>query len=710
MKKRIAKYAFLVLFLATSCEALISFNPKPVDDKLSDRKDKAILNSILTVLTGDHYKPVPINDDFSSKMFDLYIDKLDYKKRFLTQGDYDKLEKYRYKLDDEIKERKFDFFELSHSIIQERIEFASTFYDKILGSQIKLENDNRFLQLDPDSLTFVNNKKELKHRWRDYMIHNVFSDMYNKQRSQEKAHEKSDTVTLKSLKELELNARDQVRKTHEEWFKRLNRIDRNDRLSTYFNCITELFDPHTNFYPPKDKEDFDISMSGKLEGIGATLQEKEGYIKVTRIVTGSASWKQGELEAGDLILKVGQGTEEPVDVVDMRLDEAVRLIRGPKGSEVRLTVRKIDGNETVVPIVRDVVVLEETYAKSAIIQREGTGTKTGYIYLPKFYADFQDSNGRRCSEDVKKEVKKLMDDNVDGIVIDLRNNGGGSLRDVVDIGGLFVKKGPIVQVKGRQGAPYVLEDKDPKLVYAGPLVIMINQFSASASEILAAAMQDYGRAIIIGSQSSYGKGTVQRFETLDRYLPRNQGELMPLGSIKYTMQKFYRINGGATQLRGVESDVELPNFYKYINTGEREMKHAMPWDEIKKANYQDYSTYVGDFKKIVENSNARIKNDSVLQLYEEGAKYYEASKNDLKYSLTYNTFKLAEDKERKLGDKYEKISGNYPEMAVSALSLDSEAWGSDTSKTASFNEFKKKIGKDAYINEATRVIEDIIAY
>lgn len=710
MKKRIAKYAFLVLLLATSCEALISFNPKPEGDKPNYKKDKAILNSILTVLTGDHFKPLPINDEFSSKMFDLYIDKLDYKKRFLTQKDYDKLEKYRYKLDDEIKERKFDFFELSNEIISERIDFASTFYEKILEKKTDFENNGRFLQLDPDSLSFVENKSELKKRWADYMIHNVFSEMYNKQKSQEKSHEKNDTVTLKSLTELEIDARRQVRKTHEQWFKRLERIDRDDRLSSYFNCITELFDPHTNFYPPKEKEDFDISMSGKLEGIGATLQEKEGYIKVTRIVTGSASWKQGDLEAGDLILKVAQADDEPVDVVDMRLDEAVRLIRGKKGSEVRLTVRKIDGNETVIPIIRDIVVLEETYAKSAIISRKETGTKTGYIYLPKFYADFQDANGRRCSRDVRREVEKLMSDNVDGIIIDLRNNGGGSLRDVVDIGGLFVKKGPIVQVKGRQGAPYVLEDKDPKLVYAGPLVIMINQFSASASEILAAAMQDYKRAVIVGSKSSYGKGTVQRFETLDRYLPINQRELMPTGSIKYTMQKFYRINGGATQLRGVESDIVLPNFYTYIKTGEREMDHAMPWDEIQKADYGDYSTYVGDFSKIINKSKDRIKSDSVLQLYEEGAKYYEASKNDLKYSLNYSSFKSKEDQERKIGDKYEKISGEYPGTAVSALSEDVSEWGSDTVKTASFDEFKEKIGKDAYINEAAKVIDDIIAY
>lgn len=708
MKKGIAKYVFLLLLLG-SCEALISFNPQSRVGKAGDDKDAAILSTILHVLRSGHYQPKLMDDKFSSQMFDDYLEQLDYNKRFLTKKDYQKLEKYRYLLDDQINERNFEFFDLSNDLITQRVNFVSEFYESILSKPVNLEDD-KLLELDPKKLDFVDSKSDLKKRWCDYMTYNVFSNLYAAERKQTERAAESDTVTIQTEAQLEAKARETVLKNHQQWFTRLKQTDRDDRIALYFNSLTAVFDPHTNFYPPKEKEDFDISMSGQLEGIGATLQQKDGYIKVTRIVPGSASWKQGNLKSGDVILEVAQGEQEPVSIVDMRLDEAVRLIRGPKGTEVRLTVRKINDEETIVPIIRDVVVLEETYAKSAVVEDQETGTKTGYLYLPKFYADFQDPKGRRCSEDVEKEVRKLKKEGVDGIVIDLRNNGGGSLSDVVSIGGLFIKDGPIVQVKAKGSSPYVLDDRDRSIVYAGPLVILINESSASASEILAAAMQDYKRAIVMGSTSSYGKGTVQRFQSLDDILSDEAKSLSPLGDVKYTMQKFYRINGGATQLKGVESDVVMPDDYKYLEVGEKEMTNPMVWDEIQKASYDDYSSYVGDFETIIANSYARIKQDSIFALYDQRALYFKQVRDDRVYPLSYSAFKTQMDQDKKESERFETKEKKIQTIKINALKEDQKAWGSDTSKTASFDEFSDKISKDRYIYQATKVVEDIIRY
>ncbi|MEL7342220.1 MAG: S41 family peptidase, partial [Bacteroidota bacterium] len=361
-------------------------------------------------------------------------------------------------------------------------------------------------------------------------------------------------------------------------FERLRKVTLRERRADFINAALSIYDPHTGYFPPKDRSNFNMEMSGKLEGIGARLSPEDGNIKVVYIVPGSACFKQGDLEVNDVIMKVAQGEEEePVDVSQMELDDAIQLIRGKKGTMVRLTVKKIDGSEMEIPIIRDVVEIEETFAKSAILEREEDGQRVGYIDLPSFYFDFNDRNGRRCATDIKREVEKLQAEGVDGIVIDLRDNLGGSLTDVVEMSGYFIEQGPIVQVRSKRGRPQVLSDSDPDVLYDGPLVIMVNSFSASASEIMAAALQDYDRAIVVGT-TSYGKGTVQRFVDLDNILRGNQTD--PLGDIKLTIQKFYRINGGATQHRGVVPDIILPDQYSQLEIGEREQEYSMPWDEI----------------------------------------------------------------------------------------------------------------------------------
>jgi carboxyl-terminal processing protease len=452
-------------------------------------------------------------------------------------------------------------------------------------------------------------------------------------------------------------------------------------------------------------------MSGRLEGIGATLQEKDGYIKVTEIVTGSPSWRQGELQAGDIIMKVAQGDAEAVDIVDMRLDKAVQLIRGPKGTEVRLTLKKVTGEIKTISIIRDIVVLEETYAKSAVITRESDGSRVGYIFLPKFYADFSNSGGRNCSDDVAKEVEKLKKEKVDAIVLDLRNNSGGSLNDVVKMTGLFIERGPIVQVKSRGQEPYVLEDRDSRVQYDGPLVVMVNSGSASASEILAAAIQDYHRGVIMGTPT-YGKGTVQRFFDLDQMAPAGAeaDAMKPLGSVKLTTQKFYRINGGTTQLEGVTPDVLIPDPYTYLDRGEEEQDYPMPWDEIKPVPYSTWLYGTSDIKGLAANSYARIAKDECFKTIDENAKWLKSQQDHTTFSLQLDTFRAEEEKEKKEGERFKDIQKEIPGFAALLLAEDKAAVAADTARMARSDEWLKNLRKDHYLLEAVNIVKDMSTY
>lgn len=699
-KKKMKKILIVVLVVSSAlvCGALVVNS--------QSEKDQSLVAIIMQGLESFHFQPQKINDDFSKEVFKEHIDNLDHYKRFLLQSDIKKLKKYETSIDDEINATKFQFFEAATLIIDKRVNEAEEYYKTILAKPFDLNVDES-LEIDADKLAFAKNKKELINRWRLNLKYSVVDKLYSLEQDQEKKRERNDSDFVeKSFAELEVEAREKVLKSHDQWFKRLHQLDRDDRLSGYLNTITSMFDPHTNFYPPKDKDNFDIALSGRLEGIGATLQEKDGYIKVSQIVPGSASWKQGELEAGDVILKVAQGSDEPVDIVDMPLDDAVMLIRGPKGTEVRLTVEKIDGSTTVIPIIRDIVVLEETYAKSLLLESEKEGDKIGYIKLPKFYADFNGTGGRSCADDVEKEVAKLKSSGATGLVIDLRNNGGGSLHDVVQMAGLFIELGPIVQIKAREGAPYIMSDVDPRVQFDGPLVILVNSLSASASEILAAAMQDYGRAVIIGSASTYGKGTVQRFIELDAFLPESLKNLSPLGSMKLTIQKFYRVDGGATQLKGVIPDIVLPDNYMYIEIGERELDNAMIWDEIPAASYKKTNS-IKNMPEIIQNSNQRVRQDSIFGRINEKAKYFKESRDATVYNLNYKAYKAKREKEKAENKKYEDLMKPIEDFIISNVAMDTVGFSADTSKVARNDEFIKSVKKDSYIYEAVNVIADM---
>jgi carboxyl-terminal processing protease len=668
-------------------------------------KQKVVLVAVLQNMLQYHYSAPEINDDFSSKVFESHLKDLDYNKRFFNQADYAFLKKFEKNLDDELESQQFNYFEAANSLFNKKIEFVNSFYKKILENPFDFTVDEK-VELDAEKRAFAANDTALEELWRKYLKYQVLINIVGKLEIQEKAQETKDTtVKIKSFVVLEAEARAKVAKTHEDMFKRLSKVTKTDRFSEYINAIVHVFDPHSDFFPPKDKENFDIQLSGRLEGIGATLQEKEGYIKVMAIMPGSPSAKQGELKAEDLILKVGQGNEEPVDVVDMRLDNAVKLIRGKKGTWVKLTVKKPSGIIKVISILRDVVVMEESYAKSILVNDSKNSQKIGYINLPSFYVDFNNRGGRSCSEDIKKELLKLKAENVEGIVLDLRNNGGGSLQDVVTMGGFFIDEGPIVQVKSKEHEPYVLKDDYKGVVYDGPLVILINQFSASASEILAAAMQDYKRAVIIGSNTSFGKGTVQRIFELD--LPSMYKELNPIGSAKITTQKFYRINGGSTQLKGVVPDVIVPDMYKYLDLGEKEMDYAMPWDQIPPAVYDEWVLKNGaDLAKIKAKSAARVEKNEVFKMINASAEHLKHKQDNTVQTLSLVKYREELSNSKKEDDKFKDIDKEIADWDFKILKAD-ETTVVDSTKIERNKSFIKTLKKDIYLHEAMGVIKDI---
>ncbi len=669
------------------------------------KKNKLILDLMKQSLKIYHFEAHNFDNDFSEEVFKLYMEKLDYNKRFFLQSDINEFLAYKFKIDEAVNDDNFEFFNLTKETYFQRIKEVEKYFTAALKKPFNFNKED-FIETDPEKRKYAITKKELKENWETYIKYSVMTKIATKLEIQEKAIADNDTsVEIKTFKELEKKAREDVKKTYDDWFHRMTKTNEKDLLKMYFNSITAFYDPHTGYFPPKDKDNFDIHISGKLEGIGATLSQPNAYIKVERIVAGSACWKQGELEVGDLILKVAQGADEPVDVVDMRLDDAIKMIRGKKGTEVRLTVKKADGSIKIIPIVRDVVVLEETFAKSVVIQDSLTNHRIGYIYLPGFYADFEDKNGRRCSEDVKKEIEKLKDENIEGIIVDLRNNGGGSLSDAIDIVGLFIDEGPVVQVRSRFAMPQVLEDKHKGSLYDDDLVIMVNEFSASASEIMAAAIQDYGRGIIVGSKQTFGKGTVQRFIPFDR-IARGNEDLKPLGALKLTIQKFYRINGGSTQLKGVASDIVLPDAYSKLDMGEKDLDNAIEWDEIPKAEYNRVISY-DNIQNIKTKSLKRISADTSFTIIDEYSDYLKEAREKTLVSLNLDKYKQNQENREKVNKRFKNADLRKNGLNFYILKADSIETYSDTLKTEKVERWIKNLKKDIYLEESYKIILDM---
>lgn len=558
-------------------------NIKPVE--FDGARNRLIAYMLSHQLPGQHYSHVPFDDELSKKAFTLYLRQLDPRKRFLLQSDADELGAFAEHIDDELRRGRMVLPDAGMQILGERIRQIQTVIDPIMDAGFDPEHKD-YLESDPKKISWASDRKELRDLWRRVLKRQVLDEYLN---IIEKKKGKKEAVAEKQGKNIIRSkawktALETVHKRNVHYLDRLLKESRQDHYNRYFDAVARAFDPHTNYMPPTSKEDFDIHMSGSLEGIGALLREDDGHIKVVRIIPGSAAEHQGQLQAEDTILSVAEKDGDPIDISDMRIREAVSYIRGPKGSEVVLTVRKPDGVKQVIPIVRDVVRIEETYVKSTTL-KDKRGVKIGYIRIPSFYRDFNAARdageGRNVTEDTRRALVGLKKNGIGGLILDLRNNGGGALTDAVDISGLFFPGGPVVQVKNSQGMIRVLDDEDDHVVYDGPLIVLVNQFSASASEILAAALQDYGRALIIGGEHTHGKGTVQALIDLNRNLPLlHLKKYDDLGALKVTIQKFYRVTGGSTQYKGVEPDIVAPSMLDYLKSGEKYMDNSLHWDTV----------------------------------------------------------------------------------------------------------------------------------
>lgn len=732
--KRNYKALLVVLTLSV---ALLGFSLFPSKKASDPEKDKLLIELLTFVIEKGHYNPAAIDDTFSKGVFKDYLNALDPSKRFFLQSDINEFAEYETQIDDQILNKDLSFFDLTYTRLMKRMEESKNYYKEALANPFDYKMNETF-NTDYEKLPYCNSVKDLKERWRLQVKLSALSSLVEKQKLQEdvaKNSKKSIEEKLKDYKailgdkltpeletkfiendkkkqsevpktfeQLEKETRESTLSSLNDNFNFIKDLDREDWFSIYINAISSRFDPHTSYFAPNEKERFDLSMSGKLEGIGARLQKKNDFTEISELISGGPAWRGKELESGDIILKVAQANGEPVDVVGMRLDDVVKKIKGPKGTEVRLTVKKTDGTIKVITIIRDEVEIEETYVKSSVVEKDGF--KYGIIYLPKFYIDFEDQNSRDAGKDVAIEVERLKKEGVQGIVMDVRDNGGGSLKTVVDIAGLFIEQGPIVQIKSAAGKKEVLYDRDVKVQWDGPLVVMINEFSASASEILAAAIQDYKRGVVIGSKQSYGKGTVQNVIDLNQFV--RGSTYGDLGALKTTTQKFYRINGGSTQLEGVKSDIAIPDKYAYLKMGERDIDNAMPWDKIDAADYKIWDKQ-NNFDLTISKSKSRMQNNSQLQLIDDNAKWLDERNKENVYSLNIDKFKAEQKALDEMNKKYKPISDYKNAFDFKSLPYELESMKNDPVLKEKRERWHESLSKDIYIEEAIHILNDLQA-
>ena len=662
-------------------------------------KDKLLIEVISYVMQRGHYDPKDIDNSFSEHVFDNFIQGIDGQHRFFLQSDINNLKRFRYEIDDQIKRADISFFNMTYDKLLTRMGQVKEFYSELLNDPFDFSIKDS-INLNFEKLPYARTLNGLKELWRKRFKLSTLEYYSDLLEQQDYEIENDSTYQIKSKIELEQEARKKTKENIKSYFEIFDEVERNEWFSIYINSITLEFDPHSNYFEPDKKEEFDQNISGKFEGIGARLQKKDQVVEIVEVIVGGPVWKAKALEVGDVILKVAQKDEDAVEIGPMRLSDAVKLIKGPKGTQVYLTVKRVSGVIEEVIINRDVVELEESYAKSSVIQKNEK--KYGFIQLPKFYIDFKDQNSRNAASDVKKELLALKKRDVSGIILDLRNNGGGSLRTVVDITGFFIDKGPVVQVKTTGGAKDVLSDEDPNIVWDGSLVVMVNQFSASASEILAAALQDYKRAIILGSKQTFGKGTVQNVIDLNRII--SGGTHGDLGAVKVTTDKFYRINGGSTQLEGVRSDIVLKNQYSYIEVGEKDQDSPLTWDKIEPTLYKQWGNQT-NFDYALSQSENRLKDDPYIQIIEQQARRIQAQQNNYIYTLNYDDYIIERDINKKIIDKFSVLK-DYKSDLTFEWTLDP---GSpvDDSVIERKNRWIEALERDFYISEAVSVLEDL---
>ena len=686
----------LVILISLST-LVFGFSPKEQDPN----KDKLLIEIISYVINRGHYDPREINDSFSENAFMNYLESLDGQHRFFLQSDIRTFESFRFKIDDEIKNAQINFFDLTFLRLKKRMKQVESFYSEILSKPFDF-NIKEEISLDFKAIPYAKSLDELKAFWRKRFKLNALETFIGKKDEEIEKKKADNNYTMISDIELEENIREEIKENIKNLFEIYNDQKRKDWFSIYLNSIVLQFDPHTYYFAPRDKDRFDMSMSGKFEGIGARLSKRNQQIKVVEIISGGPVWRQENLQVGDAILKVRQENQiEAVDISGMVIDEAVKLIKGPKGTKVFLTIKRVEGNIEEISIVRDVVELEETYAKSTLIK--DVSGDYGLIELPKFYINFENYNERNAAIDVKKELQQLKQKNVKGIILDLRNNGGGSLKTVVDMTGYFIDKGPVVQVKSTGGRKEVLKDVDPSIIWDGPLVVLVNEFSASASEIIAAALQDYKRAIVLGSKQTFGKGTVQNVIDLNKMI--TGGTYGDLGALKVTTDKFYRVNGKSTQLEGVKSDIVFPDRYAYVEMGEKDQDNPLAWDRITPANYKP--SVMNNYDYAVEKSKKRLEENPIVSLIDEQALWVKSQQNDFSYFLDYDSFKTEMETKKKFAERFDKLSEFESPFEFKWLPEAGQKNPPNETTIEKRNRGLESLKKDFYITEAVRILEDL---
>jgi carboxyl-terminal processing protease len=700
-----------VILVLTATSLFVAFQTQGKPDDRDNPKSKytRIIRNVGLLLEQGHYSPKAIDDNFSKQVLKKFIEDIDGDKNIFLQSDIDGFKKFDNKIDDEIHGSELiSFFTISGVYIS-RLKETAGLYTDILAKPFDFTKDEEIM-LDREKLNNPKTEAERKEIWRKRLKLETLG-RYNSMLETREKNKDSANFKFKADSTMEREAREAVKKQMDRVFStRINRENNDENFSTFINAITGTMDPHTNYFAPVDKRTFDEGMKGSFYGIGAVLKEDDGKIKIGSLVSGGPAWKGGILKVEDEIIKVAQGNEEPVDVTGYSVTDAVKIIRGAKkGSEVKLTVRRADGTVTIIPIIRDEIKLDDTFAKSAII-KGNNNNKIGYIYLPEFYVDFANPNGAKCSEDVAREIQKLKAENVDGIIMDLRGNGGGSLPEVVKMVGLFIEDGPVCVVKGRdEDRPYQWKDKDKSVLYTGPLTVMVDEFSASASEIFAAAIQDYKRGIVIGSTSTFGKGTVQRNIPLN---PESENamfsnkEVEDLGSVKLTLQKFYRINGGATQLKGVTPDIVIPDRYENLKFREKDNTTALPWDEIAKAEYKPWTSTISN-DVVVKYSDAEIAKNPTFNKIKENIDWLEKY-SDKAYPLSLTKYRKEQEQLKAKQKELENLFKLNKDLSVKNIEADMAAINAAKEKIDKNTQWLKRVSGDIYIDETVKVMNSMI--
>lgn len=696
------KFKFNISFLAIVLLLnSFSINASEINEISDPEKDKVLIYVLKNILTRGHFVVKDMNDDFSELVFNSFIDGLDSSKRYFTQEDLKEFSQYKYQIDNQLLQDDLTFYKLVYGRFLDKIKNAKSYYGDLLKQPFNFKK-NETIDLDYKKLPFAKNDNELIDYWRKQLKLQTLSRIQEQTDLQEDKLKNDKNFKVKSFTALEKEARVEVLKNMEELYIRIEELEHDDWFSTFLNSVVGAFDPHTTYMDPNIKERFDQNISGKLEGIGARLQKKGIYTHVFELVAGGPASKQGELEPEDIILKVAQGDEEPLDIVGMRLDDAIKFIKGKKGTEVRLTVKKkMSGSTRVISIIRDVVQLDETFVKSSIVEKKGK--KYAIIDLPSFYIDFSDDNYRDSAKDMEKEIERLKAEGVSGIIVDLRNNGGGSLKTAIEISGLFIDKGPIVQVKYRGENPIVKEDIDPTIQWDGAVVVLVNEFSASASEIFAAAMQDYKRGVILGGNQTYGKGTVQNVLPINQFYPKYEKDL---GYLKMTIQKFYRVNGGSTQKEGVYSDIAMPSRLSYMKFGERDLEGALAWDKVPQAKYTQTNSYT-NFNDVVYNSKQRIAASENFKLVNEYAKWLKENQDDTSYSLNYKKFFKESDQREKEAEKFKSVFDYKSSLSFTSPKYEQTLFKTNEDLKDKRLAWHKNLSKDMYISEALNVLSEL---